>query len=335
MQLALFRCILDIFFLEYPMDDIDQRIVLQLQANGRLSNRQIARQLEQPEKQVGSRIRSMLERDDLRILVVTDIFAAGFDFMLFIGIEVAGRPASEVGEELAALEEVLSVMLTMGSCDIEIVVVAEDHATLENFVRDRLAMVEGVRSYSLGLGLRMHKYTTAFGPLMPSRTVPMRIPSQGPLDNTDRSIIGCLMEDARSTNLAIASAVGISESAVRTRINALKDHSVIRITAMRSMRIENGQVFASIGLEVAGRDQKNLIAELTEISEIGFVATVLGRYDILAMVLLDSAAELGDLLTNRIEMLPGVRKVHSSQVLRFIKFDPHWTAVMDREQTVE
>jgi Lrp/AsnC family transcriptional regulator, leucine-responsive regulatory protein len=313
------------------MDATDELILQLLQANGRRSNREIAKELEIPEKQIAARIRQMLASDDMRILTVTDIFAAGFDFMLFIGVEVAERPADEVAEDLAAMPEVLSVMLTMGSCDIEIVVVAEDHARLTQFVTGRLSRVAGIRSFALSLGLDMFKYTTVMGPLIRQQRPqqPMRIADGGPVDATDKAIIEELWSDARSTNQAIADRLGISESAVRARVNALRQGNLIRITAMRNMRIDSGEVFASIGVEVEGRDIARVAAELAGLPDAGFVASVLGRYDILVMGLMGSASELSKLLTSRIERLDGVRKVHTSQVMSFVKYDHHWSAILD------
>jgi len=192
------------------MDATDELILQLLQSNGRRSNREIAKELAIPEKQIAARIRQMLGNDDMRIVTVTDIFAAGFDFMLFIGVEVAERPADEVAEDLAAMPEVLSVMLTMGSCDIEIVVVAEDHARLTQFVTGRLSRVAGIRSFALSLGLDMFKYTTVMGPLIRQQRPqqPMRIADGGPVDATDKAIIEELWSDARSTNQAIADRLG-------------------------------------------------------------------------------------------------------------------------------
>jgi len=83
----------------------------------------------------------------------------------------------------------------------------------------------------------------------------------------------------------------------------MRQRSLIRITAMRNMRIDSGQMFASIGVEVVGRDIAAVTADLAALPDAGFVASVLGRYHILVMGLLGSAQELSDLLTRRIERL--------------------------------
>lgn len=315
------------------MDVEDEQIFALLCQNGRRSNREIASELGLPEKQVAQRIRRMIADDDMRILAVTDIFAAGFEFMLLIGVEVALRSATEVAEDLAGLPEVVSVMLTMGACDIEIVVIAENHGSLVGFVAGLLSSVPGIRSFRLSLCLQIYKYGTDAGPLVSRPNPPMRLPATGMIDELDKATVERLWADPRSTNQAIASALGLSESAVRQRINAMRKRKLVRITAMKNMRIESGQMFASIGVEVAGRDISAVARDLAALPDTGFVATVLGRYHILVMGLLGSARELNELLARRIERLAGVQKVYTSQVLSFVKYDTRWTALMDEPPT--
>ncbi|MAC34771.1 MAG: hypothetical protein CME38_14385 [Haliea sp.] len=311
------------------MDETDTLILSQLQANGRLSNRVIARSLGVPERQIATRIRDMLAADDMRILLVADLFAAGFEHVLFIGVEVAGRPARAVAEELAALPEVISVMLSMGSEDIELVMVAENHARLVSVALEYLSRIPGIRRHTLSLGLSILKYSTEMGPLVPGPPSGemIAIPEGGAMDRLDREIVNRLWIDPRMTNQRVASELAISESAVRARLQSLRERNVVHITAMRNMRMESGSVFASIGVEVAGREVETVAAELAALPETGFVAIVLGRYDILVMGLLGNPGELERLLAERIEPLSGVSKVHTSQVLGFVKYDVRWTAL--------
>ncbi len=88
-------------------------------------------------------------------------------------------------------------------------------------------------------------------------------------------------------------------------------------------------MFASIGVEVAGRSVDDVARDLAALSNVGFVATVPGRYHILVMGLLGSAHELSELLMRQIERMPGVSKVHTSQVLNFVKYDYYWTTVIE------
>ena len=96
----------------------------------------------------------------MRIVAVTDVYGAGFEFMLSIGIEVSGRPPAEVATQLAAFPEVLTVVLMSGEYDIEIVLVARDQEALGRFVQDQLAGIAGIRRLTPSLRLEVYKFQT-------------------------------------------------------------------------------------------------------------------------------------------------------------------------------
>ncbi|HPG28455.1 MAG TPA: AsnC family transcriptional regulator, partial [Myxococcota bacterium] len=83
------------------MDDTDRRIADFLRADGRASHRAIAAALDLSPRSVGARIDAMVSRRELRITAVADIFEAGNDLVLAVGVSVRGRPTLEVAEELA------------------------------------------------------------------------------------------------------------------------------------------------------------------------------------------------------------------------------------------
>ena len=109
------------------MDETDRRIAEFLSQDGRASNRAIADALGLSPRLVGARIDSMLERRELRIAAIADIFGAGNDLLLAVGVSVLGRPTLEVAEELAALDEVCAVNIVSGEFDIEVLILSADH----------------------------------------------------------------------------------------------------------------------------------------------------------------------------------------------------------------
>lgn len=140
------------------MDETDQRIADLLREDGRASNRAIADALDLSPRLVGSRIDSMLERRELRIAAVADIFEAGHDLVLAVGLAVRGRATLEVAEELAALEEICAVNVVSGEFDLEVLILSADHDTLREFVSTRLSSIRGIESLSPALGLELFKF---------------------------------------------------------------------------------------------------------------------------------------------------------------------------------
>src|SRR5581483_5581502 len=110
----------------YELDELDHKIIASLKADGRATNQQIAHSLKIAPATVSARIRRLEELKAMRVVAVTDFSALGYNVLLAIGIEVQGRPAEEVAEELARLPEVFAVHLVTGARDIEILVALRD-----------------------------------------------------------------------------------------------------------------------------------------------------------------------------------------------------------------
>ena len=96
------------------MDEVDHRIVAHLRRDGRMAFKALATELSLTEATVRSRVRRLEEGDSLRVVAVTDYEAVGYSMMLAVGIQVEGRPADAVANDLAAFPEVFSVCQVVG-----------------------------------------------------------------------------------------------------------------------------------------------------------------------------------------------------------------------------
>jgi Lrp/AsnC family transcriptional regulator for asnA, asnC and gidA len=142
----------------YELDDIDRHIIAALKADGRATNQRIARSLKISPATVGARIRRLENVNAMRVVAVTDFAALGYQVLLAVGIEVQGRPAEEVAQELAALEEVFAVHVVTGARDIEILVALHDLKELETFLLQDVAKIRGIGSLSAGIAADVIKY---------------------------------------------------------------------------------------------------------------------------------------------------------------------------------
>jgi Lrp/AsnC family transcriptional regulator, regulator for asnA, asnC and gidA len=139
------------------LDDTDQAIIDLLRQDGRMPYRAIARTLDIAENTVRARVRRMEESDTMRVVAVTDIEAAGYGMLLAIGVQVEGRSPEAVARELSLITEVFSVNVVVGAQDIEILVVAQDQAALNELMADKLGAVPGVRRLTPALALDVLK----------------------------------------------------------------------------------------------------------------------------------------------------------------------------------
>ena len=138
------------------LDEIDQSIVQQLRRDGRTPYKTLAKQLDLTEATVRARVKRLEESDSLRVVAVSDYEAVGFSVLLAVGVQVEGRPAEDVADELAALDAVFSVCQVVGARDIETLAVARDQDDLAALL-DRLAAVPGVRKLEPSVALDVLK----------------------------------------------------------------------------------------------------------------------------------------------------------------------------------
>jgi DNA-binding Lrp family transcriptional regulator len=127
------------------LDSTDERIVELLREDGRMPYRALARELELTEATVRARVRRLEESNVMRVVAVTDFEAAGYEFMLAVGVQVENRTPEEVAQELALIPEVFSINVVIGTYDLELLVVAENQSSLTQLIYERLASLPGIR----------------------------------------------------------------------------------------------------------------------------------------------------------------------------------------------
>ena len=159
--------------------------------------------------------------------------------------------------------------------------------------------------------------------------VPVLVPRR-PLDETDRLLIAALHRDARQSHQSIASALGVSEGTVRTRLKRLEADGILRITTIRNIDALEESAFAYLWI-VCDRGRLREVGEaLSGEPLIGFVASILGRADLLAIVYQRSPAALVRFVDDVVKELPGVTDVRTQPILQLVKNDARWGRVRPR-----
>src|SRR4051812_1229583 len=132
----------------YDFDETDRKILELLKANGRATNQKIARVLKISAATGSARIRQMEDAKGKKIVAATDLSAFGYNILIAIGVEVQGRRAENVAEDLARLPQILSVNLVTGAKDIEILVAVHEFSELSEFLLNDIAKISGIRNLS-------------------------------------------------------------------------------------------------------------------------------------------------------------------------------------------
>jgi Lrp/AsnC family transcriptional regulator for asnA, asnC and gidA len=143
------------------------------------------------------------------------------------------------------------------------------------------------------------------------------------LDEISKGIVEQLQQDGRRSYAAIAKAVGLSEAAVRQRVQRLLESGVMQIVAVTDPTTLGFLRWAMVGLRVDG-DLSAVADKLAAIPEVDYVVITAGSFDILAEVVCEDDAHLLRLLNDEIRALPQVRATETFVYLRLAKQTYTW-----------
>ena len=149
----------------FEFSELDRQIIEMLKEDGRTSNHTIAEKLGVTTSVVATRIRRMEKAKAMKVVAVSDFSAYGFNVLLPIGVDVKGRRANDVAEDLAKLDEVASVQLVSGKHDIEILVTLPGLDQMGPFLLEKLSQVRGVRSLDPSFAVDIIKYDFDVAPI--------------------------------------------------------------------------------------------------------------------------------------------------------------------------
>lgn len=139
-----------------------------------------------------------------------------------------------------------------------------------------------------------------------------------PLDDVSKAIIEQLQQDGRRSYGSIGKAVGLSEAAVRQRVQRLLDSGVMQIVAVTDPMQVGFPREAMVGITVSG-DIEQVAAELERLPEVNYLVICAGGFDVLAEVLAEDDDHLLTVINDRIRSLPGVLRAEAFVYLKLRK----------------
>jgi Lrp/AsnC family transcriptional regulator for asnA, asnC and gidA len=143
------------------------------------------------------------------------------------------------------------------------------------------------------------------------------------LDDVAKSIIEQLQADGRRSYADIGKAVGLSEAAVRARVQKLTEQGVVQIVAVTDPLQLGFHRQAMVGIRVEG-DPREIADRLAQIGQIDYLVLTTGRFDILAEMVCRDDNELTDLLHGKIRTMPGVVATETFTYLALKKQHYNW-----------
>jgi len=142
------------------------------------------------------------------------------------------------------------------------------------------------------------------------------------VDDISKAIIEQLQADGRRSYAAIGKAVGLSEAAVRQRVQKLSESGVMQIVAVTDPLQLGFPRQAMLGIKAHG-DVLAVADLVSAIDQVAYCVVTAGSFDLLAEVVCESDRDLL-LLVNNIRSISGVSSTETFMYLSLRKQAYNW-----------
>ncbi len=127
------------------------------------------------------------------------------------------------------------------------------------------------------------------------------------IDQIDNKLIKLLEQNAWQRAETLANVLNISSATVRRRLRRLIQNGVLRAVAIADSSTAALPLTAMIALDVAHQDLDYVTRTLTALSEITWLATTTGQFDIIVLGQFHSMEELSEFLRIRLTPMEGIK----------------------------
>ncbi len=146
-------------------------------------------------------------------------------------------------------------------------------------------------------------------------------------DEIDLQIIDTLRVDGRTSNKSISKRLGISETTVASRIRAMTERNIMRVTLQRDIHSLGYQFQGFLDLYVFGRSVDDVASEVALIEGVLVVALYLGSPDIVVTIGARDREDLVRIVNQKIASIPGIQRVDSYIALEIGKYESVYAAL--------
>lgn len=147
------------------IDSKSKQILDILKKDPRTPNNAIARKVGIVEATVANRLRQMRDENVMCVVLRRDFHYAGFDFQAYIDVSVSGRTVDGVAKDLAKIDAVKAVSITLGKPEIVLVINCKDRHELTRILNIDIAATRGISAIETHTVLNIRKSKMGHGNL--------------------------------------------------------------------------------------------------------------------------------------------------------------------------
>jgi Lrp/AsnC family transcriptional regulator, regulator for asnA, asnC and gidA len=139
------------------LDVTDQKLVEQLQKDGRTSHVTLAKLLGISERTVRNRLRNLSKKGLIQITALPDLGALGYNFTGIIGLQVELVKLKAIATELTKHPNVCYVANVTGRYDFIVIIVAKSTKEFSNIMENFISSIQGTIRFETFVSLKTYK----------------------------------------------------------------------------------------------------------------------------------------------------------------------------------
>ena len=126
------------------LDSLDQKLIQQLQNDGRRSNVELAKMLGVAESTIRNRTKKLVNSGTIKIVAVPDPFKLGYGCVSIVGLQVKLSELNQVAEKLAQSPQVFLLASITGHFDLIMILVLRTPQELSNFMSSEVFTIPSI-----------------------------------------------------------------------------------------------------------------------------------------------------------------------------------------------
>jgi len=288
------------------LDELDLQVINHLAMDGRTSGEKIAHKLGINEGTCRFRMRKLID-NIVHVKTFVNPTMVGFPVAAFLGFKVQPKRVTAAVAKLEKHRRIVQVSAVTGMFDVVGLAVFSSGRDVTSVMQEFSTDIKGVRDIQAVMCLE-----TVLG--FHVRISPDLLHEDGTrseLDEVDKKIISCLIDNGRLNAREIAHMLSIGEAPIRRRLKQLLNDKVIVVSAVVDAKRVGFPIVALIGFKVELPKIKKVATALARNRQINYVTTCAGIFDILAAGLYRSTEGLMETLQAFVSQIDGIKDTHT------------------------
>lgn len=126
------------------IDDLDRKLIIELQENGREGYVKLAKKMGVVEGTIRKRLKNLLGKNLIKIVAVPNMRKLGYGFIGIAGIQVKMEDLRQVAEKLAKNEHICYLAFVTGRYDLMAIVVTKSPEELAQFIEREISAIPSI-----------------------------------------------------------------------------------------------------------------------------------------------------------------------------------------------